>query len=341
MSHEAWVVCSNCFKSFIVSRKLINIKAERLLQSRAHVARDIPFKRCYNLPTTKLNILKERINILDVPIDRVDFFGALRKIGELIDLGESHQVCTVNPEFIVHSAQNEDFKHALQESSLNTADGIGIIWASKFLAKCQNSKEKTRRYGSHAGYIYKVRKIFWLKITLFAIIFNKKWLFSEIPERVTGIDLMWELANQAQEREWKVYLLNWDKGRSKVEEVEEKLKTLYPRINIVGTCDSHPGEEGLVEKIAETAPDILFVAFGSPKQEIFIHENLKKLGSKVVIGVGGSFDFVAEKSKRAPRVFQRLGIEWAWRLLIRPTPKRAGRIFNAFPRFVLKVFRSV
>lgn len=276
----------------------------------------------------------DQIKILDVPINKVNFFGALKRIEELVGSHGNHQVATVNPEFIIHSTCDKEFKEALQNSSLNTADGIGIIWASKFIRIMNYElriKNKILRF---------LLKVFWLKITLFAIIFNRKWLASEIPERVTGIDLMWELANRAQERNWKIFLLNWEGGRSKVEEVEEKLKALYPRINIVGAINSHPEAEGLIEKIAKTKPDILFVAFGSPKQEIFIHKNLEKLHSKVVIGVGGSFDFIVGRAKRAPAIFQKLGVEWIWRLLMQPNKKRAGRIFNAFPKFVWEVWKK-
>jgi len=242
----------------------------------------------------------------------------------------------------MHSVRDNNFKQALVESSLNTADGIGIIWASKYLAQIQKLKVKSQKIGGRFATIsnikYRISKIFWLKVTLAAILFNKKWLASEIPERVTGIDLMWELANRAQERNWKIYLLAWDKGRTRAEEVEEKLKMLYPRINIVGIHDGYPEAEGIVEEIAKTKPDLLFVAFGSPKQEVFIHKNLKNFHCKVVIGVGGSFDFIAGHAKRAPKIFRATGLEWLYRFA--KQPKRVGRIFNAFPRFVWKVFLS-
>ena len=264
-----------------------------------------------------------KANILDIPIDKVNFFDALKKIEELIDSGGPHQVATVNPEFIIHAQKDEVFREALMNSSLNTADGIGIIWASKFveLRKISNFK-------------FQILNLFWLKLTLFAILFNRKWLSSVIPERVTGIDLMWELANRAQERGWKIFLLGAEEGVA--EEVAEKLQTLYPRINIVGT--GRPEEEGVVERAAETKPDILFMAYGSPKQEIFIYKNLDKLGSKVIIGVGGSFNFIVGRAKRAPMIFQKLGIEWFWRFISQP--KRAGRIWNAFPKFIYKVWKS-
>ncbi|MDD5731886.1 MAG: WecB/TagA/CpsF family glycosyltransferase [Patescibacteria group bacterium] len=281
---------------------------------------------------------QNRITILDIPIDQVNFFDALKKIEELVKSGGHHQVATVNPEFIIHSTRDKEFKKALQNSSLNTADGIGILWAAKYQKIKKTKNQENKKISILKNIQYLVSNIFWLKISLLAIIFNRKWLSSEIPERITGIDLMWELANRVQERNWKVFLLNWSGGRSKVWEVEEKLKTLYPRINIVGALDSYPEDRGLVEKIAKTKPDILFVAFGSPKQEIFIHKNLKHLGAKVVIGVGGSFDFIIGKAKRAPSIFQKLGVEWIWRLI--QQPKRAGRIYNAFPKFVWEIFKS-
>jgi N-acetylglucosaminyldiphosphoundecaprenol N-acetyl-beta-D-mannosaminyltransferase len=64
--------------------------------------------------------------------------------------------------------------------------------------------------------------------------------------------------------------------------------------------------------------DILFVAFGSPKQEIWLSENLKKLPVKVAMGVGGSFDFISGRVSRAPRILRALGLEWLFRLVIQP-----------------------
>lgn len=280
---------------------------------------------------------RKKIDILGVPIDRLNFFQALKKIEDLVDSGDSHQVATVNPEFIMHAQRDEEFKKALLNSSLNTADGIGIIWAAKYIRLCQifNFQFFPRQARDFFEAIFNFGLLI---VSLLAIVFNRKWLSSEIPERVTGIDLMWEIANRAQERGWKMYLLAWDGGRARAEDVEEKLKALYPRINIVGTYNGSPEEEGIVERIAKTKQDILFVAFGSPKQERFIYKNLDKLGARVVIGVGGSFDFIIGKAKRAPKFFQSLGIEWLWRFF--QQPKRARRIMNAFPLFVWKVFMS-
>jgi N-acetylglucosaminyldiphosphoundecaprenol N-acetyl-beta-D-mannosaminyltransferase len=83
---------------------------------------------------------------------------------------------------------------------------------------------------------------------------------------------------------------------------------------------------------------LLFVAFGSPRQETWIAKNLPRIPNvKRAIGVGGSFDFLSGRVRRAPRWLQRIGLEWFWRLLVQPW--RAGRIVTATIRFPLYVLR--
>ena len=72
------------------------------------------------------------------------------------------------------------------------------------------------------------------------------------------------------------------------------------------------------EALKSKKVDILFVAFGSPKQEIWIADNLNKIPAKVVVGVGGSFDFISGKVPRAPKFVRNLGLEWLFRLIIQP-----------------------
>jgi len=97
-------------------------------------------------------------------------------------------------------------------------------------------------------------------------------------------------------------------------------------------------DKKVIEKINNTNANILLVGLGSPKQEIWINENLSKLKHiKVAIGVGGAFDFLSGETKRAPRWIRKIGLEWLWRLIL--DPKRAKRIFRAtvvFPWLVLK-----
>ncbi len=275
--------------------------------------------------------LNEKISILGVPVNKIGFFDTLKKIDEFVRSGQPHQIATVNAEFIMGAQKDRELLKILQNTDLNTPDGMGTVWAAKYLAK--NEKLKTKNY---SGALRLLSNFFWLKTTLLAIIFARKWLRSEIKERVTGIDLMWEIANLAQERGWSIYLLG--AGEGVATEVAEKLTALYPRLQIAGGYSGRPEETGLVEKIAKTKPDILFVAFGNPKQEKFIFKNKKELGAKVMMGVGGSFDFITGRAKRAPQFLQKLGLEWFWRLI--REPKRALRIYNATVKFVWSVFRQ-
>ncbi|MBI2448006.1 WecB/TagA/CpsF family glycosyltransferase [Candidatus Microgenomates bacterium] len=271
----------------------------------------------------------KKIDILDIPIDVLTTEQTLRKIEDFVASKKPRQICTVNPEIIIETQKNERFKKILQESALNTADGVGIAWAAKYLSR----KIKSEKYSGASRFL---SNVFWLKITLLSIIFAKKWLLSEIPERVTGVDLVWKIAELAEKKSWGIYLLGAGEGIAK--KTAQKMISAYPNLKIVGAYAGFPQEKGLVKKIAETKPDILFVAFGSPRQEIFISQNLRNLKVSVAIGVGGSFDFIAGRAKRAPKFFQKLGLEWLWRLILEP--KRALRIYNATVKFVCLVFRQ-
>ncbi|MBU0668026.1 WecB/TagA/CpsF family glycosyltransferase, partial [Patescibacteria group bacterium] len=117
-----------------------------------------------------------------------------------------------------------------------------------------------------------------------------------------------------------------------------KLEKKY-NCTIVGTDDGAATPDNyynLRELINSAEPDILFVAFGAPKQEIWLARNLAHLKSvKVAIGVGGAFDFVSGAVKRAPHIFQKLGLEWLWRLFLQPS--RIRRIYRATIKFPLTV----
>ena len=120
-------------------------------------------------------------------------------------------------------------------------------------------------------------------------------------------------------------------------EAAQKVKELYPGINLVGTENGYIGEEGytdLIKMINTLQTEVLFVALGSPKQERWIFRHRKDLAVKVCMGVGGSFDVLAGKVALAPRWIQRAGLEWLYRLL--KEPRRLKRQL-VLPRFVCAV----
>jgi N-acetylglucosaminyldiphosphoundecaprenol N-acetyl-beta-D-mannosaminyltransferase len=160
----------------------------------------------------------------------------------------------------------------------------------------------------------------------------------QLPERVTGIDLLQALATQGAEHHWRIYLLGSSPGVAA--RAGSNLSRGYPGLEIAGSDHgyfSEAEEEAVVKRIKEASADILFVGLGSPKQEFFIRRHDHELGSTVAIGVGGSFDVLAGLLKRAPRIYQMLHIEWVYRVI--QEPARWRRIM-VLPLFVLRVLFS-
>ncbi|ELK47538.1 WecB/TagA/CpsF family glycosyltransferase [Halobacillus sp. BAB-2008] len=157
-----------------------------------------------------------------------------------------------------------------------------------------------------------------------------------IKERVTGIDMLMTLCGLAQENDKSVFLYGAKPGIA--EEAKDKLIEEFPGLNVVGVIDGYEkDEQKIIETINAAKPDILFVALGSPRQEYWIVENMDKLDVSIFQGVGGSFDVLSGRIKRAPAVFQRFGLEWLYRLISEPWRiKRQIRL----PLFLLKVWKA-
>lgn len=137
------------------------------------------------------------------------------------------------------------------------------------------------------------------------------WIIGNpLKQRITGVDLVKSVCNYVSKQPITVGFLG--AGPNIAERTAECLQKMYPGLK-VGLAASEWSEELKDKKI-----DILFVAFGSPKQEIWIKNNLKDLPVKVAIGVGGAFDFISGKTPRAPKFLRSLGFEWLFRLIIQP-----------------------
>ncbi len=167
------------------------------------------------------------------------------------------------------------------------------------------------------------------------LLWAAKRIGQPLPERVTGSDGVPLIAAEAAKRGWRIYLLGAAPGVA--DKAAEVLKARHPDLKIVGVYSGSPSaedEDGLVERVNAVEPDILFVAYGAPNQDKWIARNLPRLRVKMALGVGGSLDFVAGVIPRAPESFQRLGLEWLYRLYLQPW--RIGRMMR-LPRFVLAV----
>lgn len=154
-----------------------------------------------------------------------------------------------------------------------------------------------------------------------------------IHSRVTGVDMMERLVRMAAEHGDRVFF--YGAKPEVVEKAAANLKETYPSLLVAGIQDGYEKDEELVvARIQEAKADILFVAMGSPKQELWIRRNKERLGVKVYQGVGGSFDVFAGHVKRAPKAFRQLGLEWFYRLA--SDPKRIKRQM-ALPRFLMRI----
>ncbi|GAB6440478.1 MULTISPECIES: WecB/TagA/CpsF family glycosyltransferase [Bacillus cereus group] len=203
-------------------------------------------------------------------------------------------VITANPEIALKIMNDENFKEISKKAELITPDGIGIVYASKLLG-------------------------------------------GNIKERVTGYDLVISLfeTRKRQAKPIRLYALGADSDtiRKAVINIESK----YPNVQVLGYRDGYfkkEEEARIVKEINECKPDLLLVALGSPKQEEFIYRHKNYLNSKVAIGVGGTFDVISGNVKRAPEIYQKLGMEWFYRLVT--NPKRIKRQLSLF-KFGFKV----
>lgn len=268
-----------------------------------------------------------KVDILGVPFDAITQDQIIEKIKEQIfDPEGTLFIATPNPEMVLEAQRNEELRTTLQITDFNIPDGIGILWAAKYLRSVRHMKSKLLKT---------LRGI----VSLPALLVNRKKYHSILPERVTGTDLMERICADVPPST-RIFLLGAAHGVA--EKAKEKLEKKY-NCTIVGTdaSSAHPEEYFKLRGIITSSEaDILFVAFGAPKQEIWLARNLSHLPSvKVVMGVGGAFDFISGHVRRAPRWMQKIGLEWLWRLLRQPS--RIKRIYNATVKFPLTVIKSV
>ncbi len=239
-----------------------------------------------------------KVNILGVLIDSLKRNDAIKRIEEFLADGGQHYIVTPNPEMVVAAEKDKNFLEILNKAGLSVPDGFGLILASRYLRR-------------------------------------------PIQERITGVDLMLDICRLAEQKNCSVYLLGGGDGVA--QKTADTLRKCFPYLKIAGVESGGViSDQQLTtnnQQINFTRPDILFVAFGAGKQEKFIAENLNKMPTiKIAMGVGGAFDFIAGKIKRAPRWMRKIGLEWLWRLLMQPW--RLKRIWTATIKFSWEIIRN-
>ena len=156
-----------------------------------------------------------------------------------------------------------------------------------------------------------------------------------IQSRVSGVDIVERLFALSAQKGYRIFLLG--AGPEVAAKAAENLVAKYPGAVVAGTRDGFfkPSEDQVIaSQIAETSPDILLVAMGMPRQELFILETQDIIRAKVAVGIGGSLDVHSGTVKRAPKLIQKVKLEWLWRLIL--NPKKIDKVKN-LPRFYRKV----
>ena len=229
--------------------------------------------------------------LLGVRLDNLNLKESLEKMASFLTDGRQHYIVLPYADFLVRAQEDADFRRILNEADLSLTDGVGPVLASYILGK---EKLKTRVMG--VDLIWALFEEFGTKNSFF--FFGGQAEFGQSPaERGAKEGVAQEAAKNI-----------WQKA---------------PQAKIVGTLNGYVSDEEAISEINDKKPEILLAALGMPKQEKWIYDNLKKMPSvKLAIGVGGAFDFIAGRVRRAPRWVQNIGMEWLWRLFMRPNQWR-------------------
>ena len=240
--------------------------------------------------------------MVGVPVDDVTLEEAVERCGELVEIGratgQTHQVTTVNVDFLLTADRHPSVRKILQSSDLAIPDGMPVVWGSRLLG-------------------------------------------TRLRQRVAGADLVPALVECAARRGYRVYLFGSAPGVA--EEAAELLSKNHPGAMVVGAggptfADVEDMDRAALDDIIAAQPDIVCVALGHPKQERWIEAYRHEIGAPVMVGVGGSLDFLVGRKRRAPAWMQRTGLEWLHRVLTEPgrLGRRYARDLLMFPPLLLR-----
>jgi N-acetylglucosaminyldiphosphoundecaprenol N-acetyl-beta-D-mannosaminyltransferase len=234
------------------------------------------------------------IHILGAKINDLSLNEVINKIDTFLLTNKKDYIVTPNPEICLISYRDKKFRRIIQESLLAIPDGFGL----------------------------KLVSLIWGRV---------------LKNTTTGIDLSWQLLNHAEQNNYSI--LFFEGSPSIGERALKVIKSKHPKLQISFIDPGKVNNKGkfenqnLIQEINNIEPDIILVNLGAPKQEYFISNNINELNTKLMLGVGGSLDFIAGRIKRAPFIFRKLGLEWLWRLF--QEPSRWPRIANAVIIFPL------
>jgi N-acetylglucosaminyldiphosphoundecaprenol N-acetyl-beta-D-mannosaminyltransferase len=229
-----------------------------------------------------------RMSLGNLDIDTYTEPELIEEVLEHAMTGETtRHIATINAQFYVLAEQSRPFRECLNKAEYRCADGMSIVWAC-------------RAFGQ------------------------------ERVARIAGVDLISQLCQGGAARGMRVFLLGGRPGTAA--KTAKILQSTYPGIEIAGvSCPDWGFEKDVItlmnvlDEIAVAKPNIIFVAFGAPKQEFFIAKYIRPLDIPIAVGIGGSFEILSGEVKRAPKWMQSAGLEWSYRLLQDP-----GRLWRRY-----------
>jgi N-acetylglucosaminyldiphosphoundecaprenol N-acetyl-beta-D-mannosaminyltransferase len=172
----------------------------------------------------------------------------------------------------------------------------------------------------------------------YGVVWAARRLGHPLPERIAGVDFVQALARRGAQAGWRFFFLGAASGVA--EAAAAALVAQAPGLQVVGCLAGSPAPSADAEvtaTIRALSPDIVLVAYGAPNQDLWIARNLHATRARVAIGVGGAFDFLSGRTRRAPRWMREHGLEWLHRLTREPW---RWRRMLALPRFALAVLRQ-
>jgi N-acetylglucosaminyldiphosphoundecaprenol N-acetyl-beta-D-mannosaminyltransferase len=235
-------------------------------------------------------------------MDSLTFAGALEAIEDLVESGAGGAVFTPNVDHVVRAESDAAFRAAYARASLSLVDGQPLLWATRLLG-------------------------------------------APLPEKISGADLVEPLMELAGRRGWKVFLIGGSNGSART--AAERFRQRH-RVTIAGFEDGQiraertAADDALLARIADARPQLVLVALGAPKQELWIDARRERLAPAVLLGVGAALDFVSGAVRRAPPIVRRVGLEWFYRLL--QEPRRLARRYlwndSRFLAILIRTWRS-
>jgi N-acetylglucosaminyldiphosphoundecaprenol N-acetyl-beta-D-mannosaminyltransferase len=239
-----------------------------------------------------------RVRIAGVAVQPLTKAAVASTLSRYLEHGRPHQIVTANLDFLQRVARSAAFDEVVNGADLVVMDGKPLVWlAARLGIRC---------------------------------------------DRITGSDLISAFCRLSAERGYRLFLLGGAPGVA--EEAGRRLTDAFLGVQVCGTfsppLSDYPFpddvENVINERIRAAKPDILLVAFGSPKQELWIHDHLQSLGVPVSVGVGACLDFLAGRVRRAPRLFQQSGLEWLYRLWQEPRRMWRRYLLDDLP-FLLRI----